>query len=82
MESPERIASKKAGYQRDPGNQRRHIDIAKGGMVTHSHQIQLVTEVAVVVSNHDVCQERNAGNDQYCRRDADATKKISDAYAR
>jgi hypothetical protein len=51
-------------------------------MVAHSHQMQLVTEVAVVVSNHDVCQERGAGDNQYGRRDADATKKISDAYVR
>jgi hypothetical protein len=82
MQSPERIASKEAGNQRDPGHQPRYIHIAKGWMVAHSHQIQLVTEVAVVVSNHDVCQERGAGDNQYGRRDADATKKISDAYAR
>ena len=65
MEGPESIAGEQAGNERDPGHQRRHIHIAKGGMLAHGHEVELIAKVAVIIREDDVHQEGDAGDNQH-----------------
>ncbi len=81
MDGPEGIAGEEAGDQRDPGNQRRHIHIAEGGVLAHRHDIEFIAEIAVVVREEDVQQERDARDDQHGGGEVDAAEEVEDANA-
>src|SRR5262249_34872457 len=51
VECPEGVAGEKAGNEGEPGKERRYIHIAKGGMLAHGDDVELVAEIAVVVAN-------------------------------
>ena len=81
MDGPEGIAGEQAGNQRDPGNQRRDIHIAKGGMLAHGQHIEFIAEIAVIVADQDMRQERDAGDDQHGGREVGAAIQGGDAGA-